>query len=184
MAPPAQQTEARPMCPQYWLVFAVPGSHGASYDVWFDDPMGDRATCTCSAFRFSDRRTCKHIERVRKYGCFGSGPNDLRSIGVTVRDTPLPKPYKRIPTDEPCACGQMKWRPDVRLTDGAGRQVVRVRFHNEPGAREYTYLNGGAPLSVGESLTVPDAVGGGQTTIGTVVGLGSDFAGELKVIGT
>jgi hypothetical protein len=35
--------------PLYWPVFAVPGSHGASYGVWFDDPMGDRATCSDAA---------------------------------------------------------------------------------------------------------------------------------------
>ena len=182
MATADQQTEARPMCPQYWSVFAVPGSRGASYDVWFDDPMGNRATCTCRAFKFSDRVSCKHIERVRKHGCFGRGLNDLGSVGITVQDMQPPQPYRRILTEERCPCGQMKWRPDVRLVDTAGRQLVRVRFHQGPGAREYTYINGGAPLTVGATFALSDALGGGDFTMGVVVGLGSDFTGELKVI--
>jgi hypothetical protein len=186
MAKAAQQTEAQPMCPQYWLVFAVCGSDGASYDVWFDDPMERRATCTCHTFKYSDRATCKHIKLVRDHGCFGGGPDDLRRFGVTKRDTPPPKPHNVIETSECCACGQMMQRPDVRLADAAGRQLVRVRFHDGPGAREYTYINGGASLSVGETVTVPDAVSGvaNKRTTGTVVGLGSDFAGELTVINT
>jgi hypothetical protein len=145
--------------------------------------MRDRATCTCHAFQYSDRTTCKHIPRVRHHGCFGSGHDDLCRVGVTVRETPS-TPLRRIPTRKLCACGQMKLCPDVRLADAAGRQLVRVRFHDGRGAREYTYLNGGASLSVGEAVTVPDAISGdaNRRRTGTVVGLGSDFAGELTVI--
>lgn len=177
-----QQKGIQPMCPQYWAVFAVPGGREASYSVWFDDPLENRVICTCPAFKFSGRITCKHIDLLWTHGCFSQGVNDLGSVGIRVQDTLPAKLHRRTPTDERCRCGQIKWRPDVRMVDALGRQLVRVRFDDRPGASQYTYAISGAPLQVGARLRLPGY--DGDPAIAVVVGLGSDYAGELTVIRT
>src|SRR5581483_8167290 len=59
------------ICPQWASNWEVQGSGDNQYQVQFhkDEP----ATCTCPAYRYSGDygdQHCKHIETVRKHGCF------------------------------------------------------------------------------------------------------------------
>lgn len=158
-------------CPQWWRAFAVRGNAGI-YEVYADDVLRGRWRCSCPAWRFGGRTTCKHIERIHRHGCFGDGPNDLRAFGVEITgDNPM---RAAQPTGLRCACGQMMLAPLMRVRDDAGRQIVELR----EGASTYTYTYAWA----GRVLAVGDVVTVGQYR-DTVVALGSDYLGELKVIG-
>jgi SWIM zinc finger len=153
-------------CPQWWCAFAVRGDTG-TYEVYADDVRRGAWRCSCPAWRFRGRATCKHIERVHRHGCFGAGPNNLRAFGVEITgENPMCAAQR---TRWRCACGQMMLAPLMRMRDDAGHQIVEVWFG---GANLYTYAWAGRVLALG------DVVEGGG-----VVALGSDYLGELKVIG-
>jgi hypothetical protein len=170
-------------CPQWWRVFEVRGKTGV-YDVWCDVAR-DTWRCRCLGLMFAGRGgSCKHIRRVLRNGCFGTGRNNLGAVGVTVtgKTNPVPRATKR--TRRHCACGEMMLAPDTRTRDDAGHQIVRVQFSD--GGPEYAYAWGGQrPLTVGDAVDVnrPSeqwAVPRVQQL--TVVALGSDWAGPLTVI--
>jgi len=60
-------------CADFYGVFEVEGSKGAKYRVAFGGGEGP-ATCTCPAYQYAKGavydKTCKHIDRVFKEGCF------------------------------------------------------------------------------------------------------------------
>lgn len=154
-------------CPQWWAVFSMRGDSG-TYEVLCDDPIRGGFRCSCKAWIFGGRTTCKHIDRLRGHGCFGSGPNDLDTVHVEITGE---NPNRAtIPTGHRCACGEMMLAPLVRTRDDAGHQIVQVAFDT---GSQYTYAWGGR----GE-LAVGDVVHGG-----TVATVGSDWAGPVKVIG-
>jgi hypothetical protein len=164
-------------CPQFWCAFAVRGDTG-TYEVYAEDVLRGIWRCSCPAWRFFGRTTCKHIERVYRHGCFDAGPNDLRAVGVEITgESPMitgESPMRATQsTGLRCACGQMMLAPLVRMRDGAGHQIVEVSFG---GASWYTYAWAGRVLAVGDVVTVD------QNRV-TVVALGSDYARELTVIG-
>jgi hypothetical protein len=156
----------QPRCPQFWATFAVRGTTG-TYEVYCDGHGSWH--CTCRAWIFGGRSGCKHTERVQRHGCFGTGPNDLRAVGVEiVGENPT---RVTAPTNARCACGEPMLAPLIRTHDDAGHQVVQVTFG---GQAFYTYASS-RELVIGQTVTV-----GGNP--GTVVGLGSDYTGPLKVV--
>jgi len=166
----AGDSVTRPSCPQWWCAFAVRGDTG-TYEVYADDVLRSTWRCSCQAWRFRGRTTCKHIARVQRHGCFGAGPNDLRAVGVEItRESPM---RATQPTGLRCACGEMMLAPLAKMRDDAGHQIVEVSFG---GASVYTYAWAGRVLALEDVVTV------GQS-LGTVVALGSDYLGELQVIG-
>jgi hypothetical protein len=162
-------TQAR--CPQWWRAFAVRGDT-ATYEVYADDVRRGTSHCSCPAWRFRGRTTCKHIERVQRHGCFGAGPNDLRAFGVEITSESLMRSTQH--TGLRCACGQMMLAPLMRMRDDAGHQIVEVVWLGFTSS--YTYAWVGRVRAAGDVVTVTAAPA-------TVVALGSDWAGELKVIG-
>lgn len=66
------------VCPQWGSTFIVPSADGQgdkhapdSYMVKFF--TREQAVCSCPAYRYSgeyDKQKCKHVERVKDYGCF------------------------------------------------------------------------------------------------------------------
>jgi hypothetical protein len=154
-------------CPQYWATFSVRGSAG-TYDVGVDDPVRGTWTCSCKAWIFGGRTTCKHIERVRAHGCLGGGPNSLGSAGIEITGS---NPMRAsASTRRRCACGQLMRVPVLRMQI-RGHWIVQI----DSGGGPYTYASTRA-WRVGDVVNV-----GGRP--GTVVAIGSDYLGELKVIG-
>ncbi len=171
-------------CPQYWAGFTVRGGTG-TYQVLFADVIRSKLKCTCPAFKFSGHIGCKHIDRVLRHGCFGTsepvpgsparGPNDLASVEDITVEMGHPH-FNSQPTGRLCSCGEPMRVPAVRMVDDADRQLVRVQF-DEHGV-DYTYANIGAPLNIGDMVTIPIE----QYVIprhAIVVGFGSDYAGPL-----
>ncbi len=166
----AVDSVTRARCPQYWCGFAVRGDT-RTYEVFADDVLRNTWRCSCEAWRFRGRTTCKHIARVQRHGCFGAGPNDLPAVGVEItRESPM---RATQPTALWCACGQMMLAALLRMRDDAGNQIVEVSFG---GASVYTYAWAGRVLALKDVITV-------DSSPGTVVALGSDYLGELRVIG-
>jgi hypothetical protein len=59
------------ICPHWASNWDVEGSHDNTYLVQFHKE--EPATCSCPAYRYSGDygdQHCKHIELVRKHGCF------------------------------------------------------------------------------------------------------------------
>ncbi|MGO9155130.1 SWIM zinc finger family protein [Mycobacterium sp.] len=166
-----------PRCPQYWAQFTVHGEVDI-YHVMFEDVIGQKLTCTCPAFKFSGHTHCKHIDRVRSHGCFGDGPNDLPSLGITMEtDHPTLESKPARPPQCCKLCGELMRVPAVRMVDDLGHQLIRVQFHNNDIGCAYAYI--GAPLNIGDKVAVPNQWTKTGTLHGTVVGFGSDYAGPL-----
>ncbi|BBZ43664.1 hypothetical protein MPRM_09450 [Mycobacterium parmense] len=169
-----------PRCPQFWAQFTVHGDVD-TYDVMFEDVMGKKLRCTCPAFKFSGHTNCKHIDRVRAHGCFGDGPNDLASVGITMETN------RTILRNEPARppqcceiCGETMCVPVVRMVDDSGHQLIRIQFRNNDIGCAYAYI--GAPLSIGDKVAVPNQWTKTGTLHGTVIGFGSDYAGPLVAL--
>jgi len=175
---------AQARCPQWWGVFSVRGKSG-TYEVYSDHVLRGTWRCGCGAFIFDGHGArCKHIKRVLRHGCLAgpgliAGRNDLGgSVGVSITYEPNPVRRATECTERPCVCGEMMLAPLLRMDDGAGHQIVEVQF--DGGGAQYAYAWGGQrALSVGERVPVPPPAG----RRGTVVALGSDYAGVLTVIG-
>ena len=111
-------------CPMWGSAFIIASSDGdKTYMVKFF--VGQKPVCTCPAYRYSghyDDQTCKHIEIVKKYGCFWytafNGPlpelndslNKKHTMGLNDLDrakVALFSTTKKGITDEACpGCGQ------------------------------------------------------------------------------
>jgi hypothetical protein len=82
------QIENALFCADYDATFEVEGSGMEPYTVeWNADEMAG-ASCTCMAYRFAKGpdKTCKHIDKVFKQGCFWNpqwyegGTRELRPV--------------------------------------------------------------------------------------------------------
>lgn len=164
-------------CPQYWAQFTVRGD-ADTYHVTFEDVIGEKLKCTCPSFKFSGHTGCKHIDRVLFHGCFGDGPNDLASLGITMETDHLTFESKPARPLQQCKiCGEPMRVPVVRMVDDLGHQLIRVQFHDNDIGCTYGYI--GAPLNIGDKVAVPNKWTKTGRLHGTVIGFGSDYAGPL-----
>ena len=176
-------------CPQWWQVFSV----NAVYLVYANDVISEALACTCTGFELG-RTRCRHIKRVLAHGCLAGparepGADDLATggpatIGLSISATAHPVPRAARRSRRRCACGEPMLVPVVRMTDDVGHQLVRVRFRY--GGAEYAYAwDGRRELAVGDVVSIrstADQPWFPPVREGTVVGLGTDYAGELVVI--
>lgn len=91
------------VCPMWRSVFIVPSHSDEDKDYMVKFFTGQIPVCTCPAYRYSggyDEQTCKHINTVKKFGCFyyqpyndekenilTCGHNDLDSVKVILFST-------------------------------------------------------------------------------------------------
>jgi hypothetical protein len=94
---------------------------------------------------------------------------------------PNPTPRATRTTLLRCACGQMMLAPIVRLRTGAGHQIVGVKIGAASTVFAFAW-GGDHDLAVGDAVTVEPLVAGAPSP-GTVVALGSDYDGPMRMIG-
>ena len=185
-----------PRCPQWWAVFGVHGGgrrgQGEVYVISVVDVVAGLWRCTCPDFTYR-RAGCKHIRAVAAHGCLAgpsraAGSNDLARVGVAMVAEANRAPGSARRTGRRCVCGELMLSPVLRLADEAGRQVVRVRLggrdtesHGCVTSPEYTYASG-RELAVGDVVAVPAPSWRRKGSVGTGVGWGSDYLGELAVL--
>jgi hypothetical protein len=173
-----------PRCPQWWQVFAVRGTREMRR-VCADNIVHGIMGCTCPSFEYRGREdTCKHVLRVMRHACLAApghpaGPNDAEKFGVSVLSCEHPRPRLARRIHRRCACGELMLAPELRLTNEAGHQIVRVVIDVDEKEKEYSYAWAGEPaLRAGDAVTINRP----GYLRGTVVGLGSDWAGSWTAV--
>jgi hypothetical protein len=91
---------------------------------------------------------------------------------------------RKLSVDDPGTAFRMVPRAEpspLRYVDDAGRTIVQVEF--EPAGRRYAYAWGGTDtIRIGDAVRVPANWVSTDGGFATVVGVGSEFSGELAVI--
>jgi len=176
--------EMQARCPQWWSVFSVRGKTG-TYEVYSDHVLQGTWRCCCPAHRRWRDTPCKHIELVLRNGCLAgpglpAGRNNLGAARVSITGS-VPRLYNH--TQLPCACNEMMLAPLLRMNDGAGHQIIEVQY--DDGTRYAYAWDGKRTLAVEDQVFIAPTSGQQHWSPArqvTVVALGSDWAGPLRLV--